>query len=387
LQETEAPASVLMQAADEVARQVGGEGFGLSAVRSFALLGRPAAEGDLVVQAGALRLEGRARLLRAEGQMWALAWGLASSQAPEEARTLVRGFPATLEPDEPAFFDPWQGRPDPEEALVLPRGEERLRRHQLEATVDAIEAAAGVRLPRAARAEAVAALADDARRGEPATRAGYRDVARALHEASAKPAEERRALAIAIGRRVLEALEARGRQGYEPALKIALLLQLGVKPGAGDAADGLTRFELEHLLDAAAFVAALGADRLPRDDAATRMPLRAVLADTWRQGSAAAHGSRRTVALWAADLRPAWERASAQERLRLRAGAARLLRGAGPGSPDAGTPPAPEDARALRRLLDEDPLDDPGLLERALAAPAADLERLLALLPFASVGK
>ena len=65
----------------------------------------------------------------------------------------------------------------------------------------------------------------------------------------------------------------------------------------------------------------------------------------------------------------------------------RLLRGEPVASRCPPRPTAPPDPKALRRLLDESPVADAGLLGKPLAVPATELQRLLDLLPFAPPGK
>ena len=341
VQGTEEAASVLMQAADQISRQVGGEGFGVPQLRSFRLEGRPAAEAQLVVQAGHVRLEGALRLLRAAGTAWALAWGLAPADAPAAVREVAGGFASSLVPSEPAFYGPAPPLGDPEEAITAPPGEEPVRRRHIEAVIGSLEAGAGLRLPRNARAEIATTLREDALHGGAAARAGYRDTARALHEGQGLPPEEQLLLRASIGRRILEALNKRQESGYAPAQRLALIFALGQRPGAGTAEAGLTRFEVEIVIEGLAFLAALAADLAVEPDATQRAAL----------GGARPRGARDPEALPERGARPACRLADGHPQPALRP--ARGGRGpAAPASRPAGerAPRAPRGSQGPARL-------------------------------------
>ncbi len=380
VQGTEAAVSVLMQAADQISRQVGGEGFGVPQLRSLRLEGRAAAEAQLVVQAGQVRLEGAVRLLRAAGTAWALAWGLAPVDAPADVREVARGFASSLVPSEPAFYEPAPPAGEPEEALVSPPGEEPVRRRHIEAVIGALEAGAGLRLPQNARAEVLAVLRTDALEGGAATRKGYRDTARALHEALGQPAEEQLALRTSLGQGLLKNLEARQGSGHAPAQRVALILALGARPGVGNAEAGLTRFEVELILEGLAFLAALAADRALEPDATQRAGLREALSTRWEALDPEGRTALGRFADVAPDLLSAWGRATPDQRFALRAGVAALLL-APPAEPAAPPPAPPADLKALRVCLDASTPTPEALFEALVSAAPGELVRLTALLP------
>lgn len=378
VEEDEAPAQVLMQAAGLVARQAGAFGFGTPRLESRVVLGRPLADADLDLRAGGERLAGRMVLLRAGPALWALAWGLCSDAVPAALRESLRAFAGSLEPDEPAFAEPYAGLPDPEQVLGGPPGEEPVRRRHVEATVACLEAAVRAALPRLLREEVHAALADDVVRGGPRARAGYRDVARVVHEAQGQPAAEREELARQVGARVLEALQVRARETYPPAVRVAMVLSAVPKEGPGER--GLPLLHAEHLLESASLLAALAADAWPAPETAARRTLRERAAARWATLDGPAREAWREALDAAPGLPSRWAAAPQAARLSLRAEAARLLRGLPPEQ-------APADARSLRGLLDAQPLGALPALEAALAAEPAALAAALRRLPAASPAK
>ncbi len=380
VQGTQEAVSVLLQAADQVARTVGGEGPGLGLVTALRLEGRPAAQAHLVVQAGTLRLEGGIRILRAAGTAWALAWGLAPADAPAAVREVARSFASSLTPSEPAFYEPAPPPGDPEEALVSPAGEEPLRRRHVEAVLGCLEAGAGLRLPQNARSEVLAVLRTDALEGGAATRKGYRDTQRALHEASGKPAEEQLALRAGLGQALLKNLQERQGSGYAPAQRLALILALGARPGMGNTEDGPTRFEVEIVIEGLAFLASFAADRALEPDAAQRAGLREAFSKRWAVLDPEGRADLERLATAGPDLLAAWGKATPDQRFALRSGVAALLLlpRAVPGS----APPAPPaDLKALRACLDASTRSPEQLFEGLVNAAPGDLVRLTALLP------
>jgi len=380
VKETQEAVSVLMQAADQVSRQVGGDGFGVPELRALKLEGRPAAEAQLVVQAGSLRLEGRIRLLRAAGTAWAMAWGLAPPDAPPEVLAVARGFASSLTPSEPAFYEPAPPAGDPEETIVAPPGEDPVRRRHLQAVIDALEAGSGVRLPQNVRAEVYATLREDALHGGAAARSAYRDTARTLHEARGESAQAQQALRAEVGKRLFQALEARQESGHAPAQRLALIFGLGRQPGAGTAEDGLTRFEVEVVLEGLAFLGALGADQALELSVARRATLREVLSARWKALDAEGRAALKRFATAAPALASTWQAATPTQRFHVRAGVAALV--LLPRGPAGTAPPAPPaDLKALRACLDANPRAPEAWLEALQAAPPAELVRLADLLP------
>lgn len=375
VEDDDPPAQVLMKAAGLVAKQVGAFGFGTPRLESRVLLGRALADADLELRAGATRLAGRLCVLRAGPALWAMAWSLCSEDAPEALREAARGFAGSLEPTEPAFVEPYGAGPDPERVLAQAQGEEPVRRRHVEATVACLEAALGLSLPRLWREEAHAALAEDVARGGPKARAGYRDVARRLHDAQGLPAAERAALAQQAGARVLQELRARAAEAYPPAARITMMLATlpSVPPGPA----GLPLLHAEHLLESASLVAALAAEGWPEVVGPERRALRERASARWATLDAAAQAAWLEAVAASPTLAARWREAPRSAQQALRAQAARLVR------PAASAQPEP-DARALRGLLDVEPVAPAAALAAVLEAEPAVLAALLRVLPGAA---
>lgn len=363
--------SVLMQAADQASRLMRGDGFGLPSLRTFRLDGCAVAESDWWVTRGAVRFDGRIRLLRASPAVWALAWGLSAEDTPAAAREAAQQFARSLVPTEPTFHEPLPPAPDGEEVLAHPAGEEPLRRRHLDTALEILEQAARLRLPRAER-EAVRALLLAEAQASAHAREGFRGMATQVSEARGLPAESQRVLRQSLGERMLQGLDRRANEGEPRAQELTLRITLARRPAAGSAEDGLTRWEAGTLLDAAGFLASLAADQALAGDAAPRERALAGLAARWEALGAEERAALRAAERSAADLPARCAAADPVQRTALRRAAVEALRPlpAGAVLPD-------DPLRALRARLDLAPADPGALLDAAAALAPAAWTRLL----------
>jgi hypothetical protein len=344
------PEKVLLQAVDVFFRGMGVQGFGLPMRRPLEVWGCPAVEGAVTAVRGGARVKGRARLVRLSASHWGFAIGIAPVAAPAAAHDAVHDFARSLEPAEPRFYERRFHRPVQHEVVVVRKREEDPVTLGHVASVQALlEAGIGARFPLALWPQVREALRADAERGPPATRKGFRESAEALQKVLAMEPPKRTAALAEIGKRILQAVLDRAREGYDPAVRFAFAWREMRRLSIGQADDGLTTGQLAHLVEMSEFLASVAADRAVVADRDVRAKLHARLAKRWPEMAAEERKAMRGAEGTWAVLRYAWDNATAERRLAFRAAVAARLTPAAPGAvPEDGR----RDARALKRWMD-----------------------------------
>lgn len=350
------PGPVLMQALDTLVRNNGFGAFGATARSTSEVYGRPVADAAIQVSIDGRVARGHARLLLATDTRWAFAWGLVT--APELSRgTLARiqRFTKSLEPRDPTFHTPRF-----RDAAALARTVHQSAREQpitgghLRGVAALIEAGLGRRLPVAARTNLETMLLLDVQRGTPETRTGYRQSAEDVVRSMQLDPEAREARMQALGQRILDAIRARAKQAYAPAVG-ALRIWTEDGRAVADADDGpLTAGTVEAELELATFLLAVARDRPVEIPEPLRRGHRAALAEAWPTASPALRADRRAVRATWARLRHAWDTAKPEARNAFRFALVNRLGAALPEAVRNAAPlPAAGDLRGLKRWLAE----------------------------------
>lgn len=375
-----APEKVLVQAVDTFFRSLGVQGFGLPTRKTLELWGWTAAEGNMLAMWAGTRVKGRARLVRVSAHQWAIALGIAPTRAKVQVHDAVVRWVRSLEPDVPRFYERRFHRPVQHEVVVVRRPEEEpVTVGHLASVQVLLEAGIGSRFPLALWPQVRGALQADAERGPPRTRTGFRESSEVLQQALALEPEKRGPTLRAMGKRILDAILARAKEGYAPAVRIAFAWREMRQLSLGEAEDGLTTGALAHLVEMSEFLASIAADAEVRADVEVRKRLHARLAKRWPELAAEERKRLRASGeTWAA-LRYAWDNATVKRRLAFRVvAAARLTPGSGDPEVDRTSP----DARVLKRWLDGRPREglSAALLDAAFDLDMAARQRLIDVL-------
>lgn len=302
------PGPVLMQALDTLVRNNGFGAFGATGRRTSEVWGRPVADAAIQVSVKGKVARGRARLLLVTDRQWALAWGVVT--APELTRgTLaeIERFTRSLEPRDPTFYAP-RFRNDAELARVVHRadGEPPITNAHLYAIASLIEAGLGRRFPLRTRANIEAMLLLDVQQGSKATRKGYREAGMDVANSMRLDPKARAERMQALGKRILEAIGARAKAGYRPAIGARRIWLDDGKVLGGEGPNALTEGVWQTQVEIATFLLSIARDAPAEVRSGELADHRRAAVTLWMEGQ---EGRSERRAFWAR-LRHAWDTAA-----------------------------------------------------------------------------
>ncbi|MDA1194250.1 MAG: hypothetical protein O2894_03625 [Planctomycetota bacterium] len=373
----------LARAIDTFVRALGTDGFGQSQREVGLVLGAPVASAAFVAMVNHAQVNGRARLILIDAETWALAIGVAPAVAEPAVQALVATYVASLEPTQATFYDPtFAVEEELAAAVVAVPGEQPVTARDIAAVQLAIEVGTGVRFPVRAQPALRAALAEEARLGQPLARAAFREIGATIASTTEMPAESREAGLRTLGQRILQQILERSAAGYAPAANYQAAWSALGRALVGTEEAGVSAASIHTLHEMSAFLASIASNGVVavRDDGIEAVRERV------EAGWAAGDADEREAFVqsgrqWAA-LRYAWDHAEPAAKFAFRQAVVAALAAEG----DRATVEALADDRALLGWMDAHAAEGPEHLRRALDLGRTTRQALLARLGVEAAG-